>query len=242
MNPNPTLVFIHGTAGHSSEFAAQEEHFSNNFKCLSIDLKGETLSAWVKETEDKLLANACSEQSYFLIGHSLGGLVALCLASTPSAYKVRGIALLDTLMLVPEDARPGLLSLRTALHSPAYTEVLSHFVNTYFVSTEDEVEIRTALVARILEFPKDKFLPLWAASEEFDTEPVIKKLKIPLLYLHSGVPTDLSKLETLLPDLVKIVKMKKPGHYPHIFSANETNAYLSDFIQAHSSTTHKLPT
>ena len=224
----PHLIFLHGTAGSSSDFDAQMRHFQPHWKCLSLTLKALSVKQLADEVQDQL-NQQIPDASYILIGHSLGGLVALEMASRP-APGLKGIALLDTPMLMLLEAAEGMRPLADAFASDAYLPTLEAFANQYFFIDQDEPAIRKKLITRLLEFPKAAFNQLWHASGEYAAESAAKKVSVPMLYIHSGVPIDLEKLQALVPS-VTIQKTTRGSHYSPLFSSSEINSFLDSFVK-----------
>ncbi|HXU31721.1 MAG TPA: alpha/beta fold hydrolase [Thermoanaerobaculia bacterium] len=99
----PAILFIQGTGVHGDGWSPQVEAFRDRFSCLTFDNRGmgESQPAdpklSVAQMADDALAilDACGVESAHVVGHSLGGLVALQLALSARS-RVRSLALLCT--------------------------------------------------------------------------------------------------------------------------------------------------
>lgn len=99
----PAILFIQGTAVHGDGWLPQVEAFSDRFACITFDNRGLGRSQpadpklSVEQMADDALAilDACGIESAHVVGHSLGGLIALQLALAKRS-RVRSLALLCT--------------------------------------------------------------------------------------------------------------------------------------------------
>ncbi len=99
----PPVVFIQGVGVHGDGWLPQIEQGSARYTCLSIDNRGMGLSqpcsgalTVVQMAEDTLaIMDYLGWDTAHIVGHSLGGLIALCIA-LQSRQRVRSLALLCT--------------------------------------------------------------------------------------------------------------------------------------------------
>jgi pimeloyl-ACP methyl ester carboxylesterase len=103
-NPNlPTIVFVHGAQNDHSVWAMQSRYLAHHgFSVLAIDLPGhgrsaapaltsiEQIAQWLLE-----LIDLCGVQDAYLVGHSMGSLIALE-ASAMAPELIQKLALLGT--------------------------------------------------------------------------------------------------------------------------------------------------
>ena len=87
----PTIVMIHGFGGHTFSFRHQLSEFGDEYRCVAIDLKGFGYSARPKGGDYSLTEQArlmlrtmdlLDIDRAVLIGHSMGGEVAMRIAAT----------------------------------------------------------------------------------------------------------------------------------------------------------------
>ncbi|MEP7012189.1 MAG: alpha/beta hydrolase [Acidobacteriota bacterium] len=99
----PPILFIQGTAIHGDGWLPQVDAFADRFACITFDNRGMGRSQpadpklSVEQMADDALAilDACGIESAHVVGHSLGGLIALQLALAERS-RVRSLALLCT--------------------------------------------------------------------------------------------------------------------------------------------------
>lgn len=103
-NPNlPTIIFVHGAQNDHSVWALQSRYLAHHgFSVLAVDLPGhgrsagpalasvETLAAWLLE-----LIEVSGVQQAYVVGHSMGSLIALEAASR-APERIQKLALLGT--------------------------------------------------------------------------------------------------------------------------------------------------
>ncbi len=99
------MVFIHGAAGHFSQWAHQLDFFSSRCRCLALDLRGHGQSHrpdWSDYNAEvfaddllMILEHARVDGPIILVGHSFGGAVATVF-TLRHPEKVAKLALLST--------------------------------------------------------------------------------------------------------------------------------------------------
>ncbi len=96
---SPTIICLHGLGSSSMSFIELGELLKDKYRIVSIDLPGHSDSNNIYNL-DMLMShlresiNAITNDSYYLLGHSLGGWVALHYAAMYSEV-VNGVILLD---------------------------------------------------------------------------------------------------------------------------------------------------
>src|SRR5689334_2447758 len=99
----PPVLFVQGAGVHGPGWAPQTDALAGRFRCLSFDNRGvgrsqpepETLSVEQMADDARAILDAERWERVHVVGHSLGGLVSLCLALT-HPERVRSLALLCT--------------------------------------------------------------------------------------------------------------------------------------------------
>ncbi len=99
-----TILFIHGFGAGSHYWRALEEHFAGSYNTVALDLKGFGYSAKPKDGNYRVsdqadLVKAFIEEKnlskVILVGHSMGGAVALLTKFTLKPDLVKGLILID---------------------------------------------------------------------------------------------------------------------------------------------------
>lgn len=232
----PTLLFIHGTGGDYSDFKRQVEYFSPRYHVIAIDLPahGDTPK---KPDQDFSVTGLAQEVGAFvkekelshviLVGHSLGGMIAMEIASHRPDW-VKGIVLLDAPILIPAPIAAGVGQF-TSKFLENYPDAIEEFAAKFFFSPDDSPANRTRLTQRLRAFDPDTFMKIWESSVRFDAETALLRIEAPLLFIHSTVPTDLGRYTGLRPDS-PIVRTFASGHYAQIEVPEQVNGFIEAFV------------
>lgn len=116
----PTLVFLHYFGGAAMSWKWVIQHLQNDFRCIAIDLPGfgkcPPLENPSLEDYGKYLLQALTEldfHNFVLIGHSMGGKIALQIALNASQNTLQQIILIapspPTIEPMPEEEKRRLL-------------------------------------------------------------------------------------------------------------------------------------
>jgi pimeloyl-ACP methyl ester carboxylesterase len=232
----PPIVLVHGLGCDHTHLAPQLAHLSARHRVVAVDLRGHgasdapeqgyTLAAF---TDD--LVWLCDELGVYkpvVIGHSMGGIIALDLAArypdVPTA-----ITMLDAPVLIPAAAAEGLAPFGAALRSPAYRDALVGFMASTF-GPADDPERKAHILAQIADLPQYVGLPCWETGiAGYDSAAAAAACAVPALYLSAAVPTDLERFAQLCPRLM-IGKTIGAGHWHQLEVPGQVNAMLDRFL------------
>ena len=235
---SPPLVFVHGIGSNGRFWSSQVEHFRRRHRVLAVDLRGHARSdspeqAYTIRGFADDVGWVCSELGVELplvIGHSLGGLVALELAATRSAA-VAAVVLIDSVLLPGADRADVVEELIAALRGEAPEAALRAYFERFFTQDDD-----SATAARVLdeavETPLHVTSSIWEESlRTWDDAAALRRCGVPLLYLDAGTPNcDLGRAAGLNPDLI-IGRTIGSGHFSPLVVPGQVNAMLERFIE-----------
>lgn len=239
-----TLVFLHGFNGNSRSWHYQFLHF-RAFRVISIDSPGfgDTsvcdggMAGFADEVA--LLLSDLGIQSFWLVGHSMGGMLAQILAAR-NASRCAGLVLSCTHKgrAKPEDA-------------PLSDEVMARIEQRARLSDEDygTLRIRRMLAGRLAPDLHEFLVSIageirvegirWggAAIHYLDTTPYLGSIESPTLILSAAddivvKPDALRALIAGLPD-AQHVEMAGVGHAPYCEDADTFNRLVEQFIISH---------
>src|SRR5579872_2808605 len=234
---DPALLFIHGIFQDRSYFAPQQTHFSVRRDVVALDLRGHgDSSESPKVTMEDFAADVIAVvdeaglTSVILCGHSMGGAVALKVASARPEL-VRGIAMLDGAVLFPESVRQaGLGTLVPALATEHWMDALRGYFTNRILDPRDPHELTARVMADLRrarpEFARTFFSSLFASDCADDLE----NAQCPLLYVHAKAPSDLQRMVALRPDAM-VGQVVGSGHYPMLSVPDQVNAMLDRFLE-----------
>ncbi len=234
---DPALLLIHGIFQDRSYFARQQTHFSGRRQVVTLDLRGHGESGAPPEvTVDDFAADVIAVaddaglESVILCGHSMGGVVALKVASKRPEL-VRGIAMLDGTVLFPEQVRQaGLANLVPALATERWMDALRGYFSNRLLDPKDPPDLTARVMADLgrarPEFARTFFASLFASDYADD----LKNARCPLLYVHARAPSDLQRLLELRPDAM-VGQVVGSGHYLMLSVPDQVNAMLDRFVE-----------
>ncbi|MBF2025920.1 MAG: alpha/beta hydrolase [Oscillatoriales cyanobacterium C42_A2020_001] len=235
-HPRAVVVIIHGLGGHTGLFGNLIDHFVHqDFAVYSLDLRGHGCSSgqrgfintWAEYRADlavllELVTVQLAKQPYFVVGHSLGAVVALdYVLHFPNA--VQGVIAISPPMGKVEISRFRLaLGTLFSLIYPRFS--LSSGVSSSMGSRDPDVNL-----AYTQDSLRHKRGTARLATEFFKTVAWIKQhsaeLKTPLLILHGGgdrfVPPEGSRVFFEQLPLADKERIEYPGAYHEL--QNELN-------------------
>lgn len=123
----PTLVFLHGWGSNKNVWDRVIENFSQDFRCLAIDLPGfgksqmpsKTLSVHDYSRIINKLLDKLDLGELVLIGHSFGGAISIVLSSI-NEVRIRKLILVDSSGIRLKREKFALLALGAKLLSPIF--------------------------------------------------------------------------------------------------------------------------
>jgi pimeloyl-ACP methyl ester carboxylesterase len=233
----PPLLFVHGWCCDHTFFAPQVAHFRRSHRTIAVDLRGHgesdkprqdfSMSAFAGD-----LVWLCSQlrvEKPVVIGHSMGGLVALVLAWKFPVVPAAVVTIDSPILLAPAIV-DGLGPFIAALRSPSYREVQRQFVTErLFISTDDPTR-----KARILDAMSSAPQHVMASAFEnlfsFDHAAAAAACSVPWLFINAAYPPDhLARLREASPQ-VAIGQTVGAGHFSQLEVPEQVNAMLERFL------------
>ncbi len=241
------VVFIQGTGVHGDGWQPQIDAFMHDYACLSFDNRGmaksqassELLSVELMMSDTLALMNHLGWQKAHIVGHSLGGLIALALAlNFPN--KIKSLALLCSFSRGKDATKlnPWLLQIGMRMRIGTAKYRRRAFVDMVMPSMPKEEKDKWAKdLAAIFGYdlaqqPKIVYKQL-KAMNNYDASPHLDALRgLPSLVLAASedkvAPPKLGK------DLAQRLdapyyEIANAAHGVTISHANEVNTYLLDF-------------
>ena len=202
------LVFLHGSGCDSTDWDVILPMLPADTAAVRMDFRGHGRSGVpndafsVQDLGDDILAllDHLALEQVVLVGHSLGGMVALALAAR--SERVAGLVLLE-----------GWTSLEAAFGA---------FSGERFYGTLDEPtidRIRQKSVDTRDQFPPGGWEALWASLRTFDALPYLRTARIPILEVYGQMGRTEDTVDLLsIPEnpAIRTVWIPNSGHYlPH---------------------------
>ncbi|MCE2401196.1 alpha/beta hydrolase [Candidatus Poribacteria bacterium] len=204
---NP-LLFLHGTGCNSSDWKSVIEQLPHQQRHITLDFRGHGQSSVPTQlftlanlADDVLhLVNSIGIQKLILVGHSLGGMVAMEAAKRSSC--IAGLVLLE-----------GWTSLSSAG---------SAFDTGRFYGSLSDTEIKN--IQRKAEKTRNRFTPnvwgsFWTSVKNYDAYSYLEKTCIPIYEVFGGMgKNELTEQKLRIPSNpnIQLIWVPNAGHYlPH---------------------------
>ncbi len=233
----PPIVLVHGVACHRGFWSFQLEHFSQRHRVLAVDLRGHGASDapeqryTIKGFADDIVW-MCAQLGMarpIVVGHSLGGLVALELAAS-YPEQLRAAVLVDSVLLPPGDHARVVRELVAALRSPEAEQVLRDYFAQFF-GADDDPRRMAWILEEAKRTPPHVTSSVWEESVRvWDDADALAHCVAPLLYLNAGTPNaDLERAAQLQPGLL-MGRTIGSGHFSPLEVPEQVNAMLDRFV------------
>ncbi len=236
---DPPVVLLHGIACDRRFLAPQLEHLARRHRTIALDLRGHGESD--APEQDYAIATFADDVAWacaalgvrrpVLVGHSLGGLVALQAAAADPELAGAVVAL-DSVLLPGEEHVRRMRDLFTRLRTPAYeAELRAHFAR-FFLKTDDP-DRRAWILDAVARTPRHVVVSAWErGTDDFDGAAALRACRAPLLYVDAGTPNaDLARAARLCPDLT-IARTTGTGHFHQLEVPEQVNAAIERFLAA----------
>jgi pimeloyl-ACP methyl ester carboxylesterase len=233
----PPLLLVHGWTCDHTYMAPQFEHFRRTHRVVAVDLRGHGQSD--KPQQDYTMAAFADDLAWLcgqlgvkkpvVIGHSMGGVIALALAArfpeVPGA-----VVTLDSPIVPPPELFESVLPFREALRSPAYREAQQQFVADRLFIPADDPGRKARIVDAMSSAPQHVMASAFDNIVTCDTAAAAAACKVPLLVLCAAESfTDVARLRELCPYVVT-GQTVGAGHFHQLEVPEQVNAMIERFL------------
>jgi pimeloyl-ACP methyl ester carboxylesterase len=233
---DPPILLIHGAMNDHSYFAPQFEHFRRRHRTIAVDLRGHGRSA--KPRQDYTIHGFAEDVAWLgreislvgpvIVGHSMGGLVALDIAAR-FADLPAAVVILDTPVVPPQPFADALRPFATALRTPAFREAIREFLSSFIGFADDPARAR-GLLDEMATTPQHVIASAMEDYLAYDSAAAAAACKLPLIYVSSGPWfADVARLRELCPQLVTGQTVGS-GHYHQLEVPEQINAMIDRFV------------
>jgi pimeloyl-ACP methyl ester carboxylesterase len=238
---NPTFIFIHGGGADTSHVAPQFYFFARRGTAINLDLRGYGKSekpgkyGTIAQYADDV-AYLCSQlriTSPIIVGHSMGGMVAIELAAEHSTLPA-AVVLISSGVLFPKAALDDEEEVLRSIRSSGYHSALQALIDQLCLPSD---RFKSHIEETFFAVPQDQWIAHFEAMFTWDkiARERVAKCKLPILYIEDsgGSYSDLPLFSSLCPQLV-IGKTVGSGHFPTLEVPEQVNHMIENFIEAYS--------
>ena len=246
----PTLVFLHGFLGSSSDWDETINLLKDDFYCVSIDLPGHGASVTTASSLQngfehchQLIKNVLDDlniEQYTLIGYSLGGRIALDYARTQKDARLSALLL--------ESSHTGLLDEQAKErrfmqdHSWAKKFATQHISDTLYEWYEQEIfsdlsdrerEIIIAKRADNYGVSLANMLLATSLGKQTDALPYLQQTDLPIYYCFGGKDKRFKSVSAQLNNLkhINVVEFDRAGHNIHRYDAPQFSQFIKQNLK-----------
>lgn len=238
------VVLVHSLAGNSKHWGAQLEHLRPSRRAVALDLRGHGQSESPDNGDYSIsgmvgdiaaVVDTLGLDRFVLVGHSMGGGVALSYAGT-HPERVGGLLLLDPIgdgkQISGAETRP----LLAGLDSNYDTTIREYWTG---IAGPDSA-VRERLLADLRATQRKTVVPAFRAALQFDPDRSLARYRGPLLSIvtpFNDQPFSLHRLGEGFPHRV----VQGTGHWIQLDKPDEFNRLLDEFLEKCSLTSTSIP-
>jgi pimeloyl-ACP methyl ester carboxylesterase len=237
----PALVFIHGWSCDSNYWREQIPAFRQKYTLVTVDLAGHggtdgNRSDWTMARFGQDVATALSavpNQQIILVGHSMGGNVAIEAARLLKG-RVIGIIGVDTFKSIgaplPSKAQAD------AIIKPFEADYIGNtraMVSKFFFTATADPQLREKIAYDMSLSPPRIAIPALRAILEYDFTEPLKEVSVPIVAINSdlGEPVNEVRIRKILPKF-RQVTLAGDGHFLMMEDPARFNPALEAEIQS----------
>ena len=233
-----TLVFLHGFGCNRSFMAGQMAHFSNGCQVVNLDFLGHGDSNKPKRpyriplfaADTIRLLEYLKLNHVVLVGHSMGGAIAIQIAADRPDM-VQAVASLDTTVVSPPGRKTSTLpAMLEALKEKNYQDAVHRFSNGMF-QTGDGKEFKARIQGIMAATPRHVLLEMAKGLIEWEGPPLLKRLACPFLYIGSSMPLTGQADIIALGRHNQYAQVAGSGHFLTMLVPGQVNAMLERWLE-----------
>ena len=238
----PGMVFVHGWCCDHSFFQPQVEHFARRHRVVTVDRRGHGASDKpagvyhpdVFAADTAWLIEQLGLDRPVVVGHSMGGVVALRLAHL-FPESLSALIALDAGWVLPAAFDEVGPAVSAGLTRADYADQLRAVMGAMF-GEHDDPDRRRRFLDTMASARQDIMHSEWQQTiENTDTETPLAHLQVPTLYIAADNPlADLERLRTY--EQVSIGQTVGSGHFHQFEVPDQVNGMIERFLTLHGRT------
>jgi len=235
---DPPLLFVHGWCCDHTHWRRQLPAFRRDHRVVAVDLRGHGSSS--KPEQDYTMDAFCQDLEWLIgkiglqrpvvIGHSMGGVIALRLAGRRKRA-LSGVVIVDS-PIFPKFDRTGRQQLNTtltALKGPSYRAAARQIIDENFFTAASPPALRRRLTTKLMRTPQHVMSSalhnLWV-----DNKALGKRVNVPSLFIDAV--HSLAELERIQRAVkgIQIGRTVGAGHFNMMEAPDQFNGMLRAFL------------
>lgn len=215
------VLFIHSLAGNTQQWTAQLDHVRQTRRAIALDLRGHgksksdangdyTIDSLVEDVHT--VVNALDLQKFILVGHSLGGSVAVAYAGVYSE-RVAGVLLVDPSgdsTQIPEgEIRPFLDALNSEAAQPVIEGYWQQILTGATTATQNKV------MQDLRDTPKEIIVNALSSLFKYNPVPALNRYHGPKMSIITPITDTPIGLHNLVADFSHVM-ITGTGHWLHM--------------------------
>jgi pimeloyl-ACP methyl ester carboxylesterase len=232
-----TLLLVHGWGTDRTLLRPLFDHAQRAHRVLSVDLRGfgesdapvqpYTIAGYTDDLA--FLIDRLGVERPLVVGHSMGGIVALDFAARHPS-QIAGAILLEAMVVAPDAVFAGLRPMLQAVRGDGYRDfargLMNHLTGPHFDPAEG-----ARLAALVASCPQHVLVSALEGIIAFDSVASAAAVTCPLLFMGTSTTyIDVDRFRALCPQLVT-GQLVGCGHYFPLEVPEQVNAMVDRFIQ-----------
>lgn len=233
---SPPVLLVHGWCCDHTYMAAQYRHLRPRHRVVSVDLLGhgrsdKPLSEYSIHAFAEDLRWVCRQLGLdrpVVIGHSMGGLIALEMAAQEHGL-LAGAVLLDSPLLYPENLNERNWMFAETLREPGFRQAQQEYTSRLLFLPADDPARKARIVEGMSRAPQHVMAPSFESLLAWDNLTRVDPDVPVLLVSAAHLLTDLRRARKLHPKLMT-AQTAGAGHFLHMEVPSQVNAMIDRFV------------
>ena len=237
---NPTFIFLHGGGADTSHLGPQFYFFARRGTAINLALRGYGKSD--KPAKYGTIAQYADDVAYLchqlkitspiIIGHSMGGMVAVELAAKHPMLPT-ALVLISSGVLFPRAAIEDEEKVLRGVRSVTYRTAIQALIDQICLPSD---RFKSRVEETFFAIPQEQWIAHFEAMFAWDkvARERVSACKLPILYIQDsgGCYSDLPLFSSLCPQLV-IGKTVGSGHFSTLEVPQQVNSMIEHFIKVY---------